>query len=108
MCKQRVALEMIEKQTRKGGLSKAALLLHEKQCEDFEKMENRMDRLEKKFDELDKKFDLVIAELKRQQSFKASVISFFSNKIVQAIIASIICVSAGSQMGVAVLDFFKG
>ena len=106
MCEQRTALEFIKSQQKKGGMSQAAILLHEKQCKDFEKMDARMTNIEKKVDELDKKVDIVLEELKKQQSFKASITSFFSNKIVQAIIASIICVSAGSQMGVAVLDFF--
>lgn len=107
MCEQRTALDLIKSQPRCGGLSKAAVLLHERQCKDYEKMEQRMERLEKKFDDLDKKLDLVIAELKQRDSFKSSLRSFFSNKIVQAIIATVICASAGSQMGLAALDFFK-
>ena len=38
MCKQRVALDMIEAQHDHGGMSDAALLLHKKQCEDTDLM----------------------------------------------------------------------
>jgi predicted RNase H-like nuclease (RuvC/YqgF family) len=38
-----------------GGMSKAALLLHQKQAEDAEKMDKRMCEIEKKVDSLDNK-----------------------------------------------------
>lgn len=47
MCEQRVALEMLEKQEGNGGLSPAAMLLHKKQCEDYEKMDKRMTKIER-------------------------------------------------------------
>lgn len=47
MCEQRVALEMLESQDDKGGLTPGALLLHKKQCEDYEKMDKRMTKIER-------------------------------------------------------------
>lgn len=52
---QRVALDMIMAEEGHGGMSKAALLLHQKQAEDAEKMDKRMCEIEKKVDSLDNK-----------------------------------------------------
>lgn len=43
MCKQRAALNIIKGQKNRGGLGKAALLLHEEQCKDFEMMQKQID-----------------------------------------------------------------
>ena len=53
--RQRVALDMIMTQEGHGGMSPEALLLHEKQAEDAERMDQRMCEIEKKVDSLDKK-----------------------------------------------------
>lgn len=63
MCEQRIALDMIKEQPDNGGLSPSAMLLHEKQCKDFEKMEARMTNIEKKVDNIDKKVDTVAVQL---------------------------------------------
>ena len=47
MCKQRVALDMIEAQHDHGGMSDAALLLHKKQCEDTEQVNKRYQDIQK-------------------------------------------------------------
>ena len=63
MCEQRVALDMIKEQPDNGGLSSSAMLLHEKQCKDFEKMDARMTNIEKKVDNIDKKVDTVVGQI---------------------------------------------
>lgn len=65
---QKTALDMIEKMPDYGGMSKSALLLHQKQCEDFEKMEKRMTEIEKKVSSVEKKVDCIqesLNELKK-------------------------------------------
>lgn len=59
MCEQRIALDMIKDQPDNAGLSSAAMLLHEKQCKDFEKMDARMTNIEKKVESVEKKVDLL-------------------------------------------------
>ena len=63
MCEQRIAFEMIKEQPDNGGLSPSAMLLHEKQCKDFEKMDARMTNIEKKVDNIDKKVDTMAVQL---------------------------------------------
>lgn len=81
---QRVALDMILTQENHGGMSPEALLLHEKQAEDAERMEKRMSEIEKKVDSLDKKVDTLdekIDEIKeiinKQSSTKQSFKEIF-------------------------------
>lgn len=104
---QRVALEMILAEEGHGGLSKAALLLHQKQAEDAEKMDKRMYEIEKKVDTLDKKFDTLdkkVDEIKdlisKKISFKESIKEILSNKI---FIYLLIIITA-SLCGVQVAD----
>lgn len=78
---QRTALEMIMAEDDHGGMSKAALLLHQKQAEDAEKMDQRMCEIEKKVDSLDKK--VVALDNKIDSKFdelKTLILSNQSNK----------------------------
>lgn len=104
---QRVALDMILAEDGHGGLSNAALLLHQKQAEDAEKMDKRMCEIEKKVDTLDKKFDTLdkkVDEIKdlisKKTSFKESIKEILSNKI---FIYLLIIITA-SLCGVQVAD----
>ncbi len=63
MCKQRVALEMIEAQPDHGGMSDAAIRLHKKQCEDTEQMNKRITDIENKLDTVDRKVDNMQASI---------------------------------------------
>lgn len=85
---QRTALDMIMADEGHGGLSPSAVLLHQKQCEDFEKMEKRMsdiehkvDKLDKKIDTLDRKFDELTQLVAIKSSFKANLKEVVSSKI---------------------------
>lgn len=104
---QRTALDMILAEDGHGGLSNAALLLHQKQAEDAEKMDKRMCEIEKKVDTLDKKFDTLdkkVDEIKdlisKKTSFKESIKEILSNKI---FIYLLIIITA-SLCGVQVAD----
>lgn len=106
---QRVALDMILTQDDHGGMSNAALLLHQKQAEDAEKMEKRMGEIEKKVDSLDKKVDTLdkkIDEIKSlvetRSSFVASLKEVLSNKVflyLLIIITASICGVSVAELG---------
>ena len=99
---QRVALDMILTQDGHGGMSPEALLLHEKQAEDAERMDKRMSEIEKKVDSLDKKVDTLdekIDEIKtlidKQSSIKQSLKEIFSNKIFIYLLLCFIAIKFG-------------
>lgn len=88
MSEQKTALEVILTQKDKGGLSDAAILLHKKQSEDAEKMDERMKDIEKKVDALDGKVDALsgkVDEIKKivilKSSFWGNLKEVLSNKI---------------------------
>lgn len=100
MCQQRTALDMIKSQKDHGGLSKAALLLHEKQCEDTEKMNKRIDEIEIKLDNVDRKIDEVKAIIISQGSFVKSLKEVLSNKV----FLYLLIIFVASVCGVQVAD----
>ncbi len=106
MCQQRTALDMIEAQKDHGGMSKAALLLHRKQCEDTEIMNKRINDIEQKLDEVNKKFDsldLKIDEIKAMIRSSGSILNslkeIFSNKVFLYILILIACSCLGLSVG---------
>lgn len=103
---QRVALDMIMAEKGHGGLSTAALLLHQKQAEDAEKMDKRMGEIEKKVDNLDHKVDALdkkvddILELVSQKcKFTDSIKEILSNKVFLYILITLICATFGVSVG---------
>lgn len=81
MCGQKTVMDMLKTMPDNGGLSKTAMLLHEKQCEDFEKMNAKIVKIEKDIEELktnskltDEKVDKILLLLTSNTSFNA----FFS------------------------------
>lgn len=107
MCKQRVALEMLISQNDRGGLSKGAILLHQKQCEDTEAMQKKMTELEKKVDSIDRKFDDLLEKLSESEKFINILKGFLGNKVVQAIIASVLAAKLGADTLPQLLEFLK-
>lgn len=102
---QRVALDMILTQEDHGGMSNAALLLHQKQAEDAEKMDKRMceiekkvDTLDKKVDTLDKKVDEIRSIVSSQTSFRASLKEVLSNKVFLYILISVVGLLCGAEV----------
>ena len=99
MCQQRTALDMIEAQKDHGGMSKAALLLHKKQCEDTEIMNKRINDIEQKLDSLDRKIDEIKAMVSSRGSFFNSLKEIFSNKVFLYILILIVCSCLGLSVG---------
>jgi peptidoglycan hydrolase CwlO-like protein len=102
---QRPALDMILAQEGHGGMSPEALLLHQKQAEDAERMEKRMGEIEKKVDTLDKKVDALdgkIDEIKAlvvsKGSFKECIKEILSNKVFIYLLIIIIASICGVQV----------
>lgn len=95
MCRQRTALDMIKTQKDHCGLSDSALLLHEKQCEDFEVMQQEINEIKndmgivkktqenfiKTQSEMNEKIDSLIALVERKSSFWGNLKDVFSNKL---------------------------
>ena len=114
MCKQKVALEMIEQRADKAGLSPDAIFLAEKQCEDIEMMDKRMTAIENKVDELSGKVDNLDAKvdeikdlITQRSSFWANVKDVMSNKIVIYLIVVSIALACGvpvAQVGLGLLE----
>lgn len=99
MCKQRVALDMIEAQHDHGGMSDAALLLHKKQCEDTDLMNRRINEIDSKIDRLEKKIDEVVAKLNEGGQFGKNLKEILSNKVFLYILISLICAAFGVSVG---------
>lgn len=103
---QRVALDMIMAEDGHGGMSKAALLLHQKQAEDAEKMDKRMceiekkvDSLDKKVDGLDKKVDDILELVSSRCRFWDNIKEVLSNKVFLYILITLICAAFGVSVG---------
>ncbi len=114
MCKQRVALDMINGQARKGGLSKAALLLHEEQCKDFEQMDARMtkieqkvENIEKKVDGLDEKLERVLALVGKRSSVFGTLKEVLSNKVFLYLLITLLTAAFGVSVGEVGTFLFK-
>ena len=95
---QRVALDMLLAQKNHGGLSSAALLLHQKQAEDAEKMDKRMYEIEKKVDILDKKIDEIKTLIAKRTSFTENIKEILSNKIFIYLLIIITASACGVQI----------
>lgn len=107
MSEQKTALEVILTQKDKGGLSDAAIILHQKQCKDAERMEKRMTEIEKKVDDLSDKVGSVeskVDELKalviQKYSFVGSLKEILSNKV----FLYILLITVASICGVSVAE----
>lgn len=128
MCEQRVALDTLASQPKRGGLSKGAFILHEKQCEDTEKLFNRMQKVEGEIVQLRKDVDQVkadVSEIKDTVSSMAGQLTILvearkrreerwqlagkivSSKIFHAIVGTILAGILGAQYLGPILEFFK-
>ncbi len=108
MCKQRVALDMIEAQHDHGGMSDAALLLHKKQCEDTEQVNKRIDEIDNKIDRLEKKIDEVMAMVSSGSQFAKNLKEILSNKVFLYILITLICACFGVSVGEVGTFLFRG
>lgn len=115
MCRQRTALDMIKTQKDHCGLSDSALLLHEKQCEDFEAMQKEITEIKQDLSvvketqenviktqgEMNKKIDNLIALVERKSSFLGNLKDVFSNKI----LTYVLCIVFTSVLAMSVGKF---
>ena len=113
MCRQRTALEMIKIHPNHDGLSDSALLLHEKQCEDFEYMQKEINAIKEDIssvkhaqeefmhtqEEMDKKIDDLISLVERKSSFSQNIKDILSNKVFLYILITLICAAFGVSVG---------
>lgn len=107
MCKQRVALDMIEAQHDHGGMSKAMLMLHKTQCEDTEFMNKRIDEIDNKIDRLEKKIDEVMALVSSGGQFARNLKEVMSNKVFLYILITLVCAAFGVSVGKVGTFLFK-
>lgn len=107
MCMQKTALEFIKSQKDKGGMSDAALLLHEKQCEDTELMNKRIDDIEKKLDGVDKKVDELKILITTNKGFGENLKEILNNKAFIYLLITIICACFGVSVGEVGTFIFK-
>lgn len=104
---QRTALDMILTQDGHGGMSPEALLLHQKQAEDAERMEKRMGEIEKKVDTLDKKVDALdskIDEIKELVTTKSSFVGCLKEVLSNRVFIYLLIIIVASICGVQVAD----
>lgn len=115
MSEQKTALEVILTQKDKGGLSDSAILLHQKQSEDAERMEKRMTDIEKKVDGLSNKIDSLegkVDEIKELISYKVSfwgnLKEIMNNKVFIYLLITLMCAVLGVSVGEVGTFIFKG
>lgn len=101
---QKSALEMIIAQPKKGGMSKSAILLHQKQCEDFEKMQKEINRIKEDIqdvkliqDQMHQKLDSIIDLVKQRLSFSANLKDVLNNKVFLYIVLTLMCAFFGAS-----------
>lgn len=107
MCQQRTALDMIKANQDHGGLSDAALLLHQKQCEDTENMNKRIDEIENKVDIIDHKVDEIKHMISQRVSLFSNIKEILSNKVFLYLLLVLICVRYGISIAEVGTFLFK-
>ena len=114
MCRQRTALDMIKTQKDHCGLSDSALLLHEKQCEDFEVMQKEINEIKQDLsvvkeaqEETNKKIDELIALVARKSSFMGILKDAFNNKFFIYLLITLLTAAFGVSVGEVGTFLFK-
>ena len=121
MCEQTAVLELMKNLPNNGGLSKAAKALHEAQCRDFEKMEERMNSIENKVNVIEKKVDSIDSRfanfeskfddltkiIKKRSNFKQNLMEILNNRVFLYILITIMCSLFGVKAGDVATFLFK-
>jgi hypothetical protein len=111
---QRSALEMILAQPNRGGMSKSAILLHQKQCEDFETMQKEINFIKEDVKEMKQeqskmhqKLDALIDLSTKRTSFIQNVKEILNNKVFLYILITLMCALFGVSAGEVGLKILK-
>ena len=114
MCEQKTVLETLKAMPKKGGLSKATIMLAEAQAKDFVKMEQRMgnveerlESVEEKLDTVDDKLNDVLVILNNQASPWKAIKELLSNKLVIIGLFVLISVLCGVPLSEVVNNYIK-
>lgn len=111
---QRSALEMILAQPRHGGLSKSAIILHQKQCEDFEKMQKEINLIKTDLQEvkanqslMHQKIDNILALFYKRISLSGNLKEIMNNKVFLYLLITLMCALFGASVGEVGLKILK-
>lgn len=111
---QKSALDMILAQPKRGGMSKSAILLHQKQCEDFEKMQKEINLIKEdihqvKFEQekMHQKLDSLIELVQHKSSFTHNIKEVLNNKVFLYLLITLMCAIFGVSVGEIGLSILK-
>lgn len=103
---QRSALDMILAQPKRGGMSKSAILLHQKQCEDFEQMQKEINLIKDDIqhvktqqDQMHQKLDSIILLVQSKSSFLENLKEIVNNKVFLYLLITLMCALFGVSVG---------
>ncbi len=111
---QKSALDMILAQPKKGGMSKSAILLHQKQCEDFEKMQKEINliksdiqQMRSEQEKMHQKLDNLITLMQTKSTFSQNIKDVLNNKVFLYLLITLICWIFGVSVGEIGLTILK-
>ena len=119
--KQKTALDMIKAFPDHSGMSKEAITLHEKQCEDYEAMQRQINEIKTDITcvknaqaelkevqaETNRKIDNLTELVQQRSSFKSNLKEILNNKVFIYILVSLICAAFGVSIGEVGLELLK-
>lgn len=111
---QKSALDMILAQPKKGGMSKSAILLHQKQCEDFEKMQKEINLIKSDIqqmrfeqEKMHQKLDNLILLMQTKSTFSQNMKDVLNNKVFLYLLITLMCWIFGISVGEIGLTILK-
>ncbi len=111
---QKSALDMILAQPKKGGMSKSAILLHQKQCEDFEKMQKEINLIKSDIqqmrfeqEKMHQKLDNLILLMQTKSTFSQNMKDVLNNKVFLYLLITLMCWIFGVSVGEIGLTILK-
>ncbi|MBQ8251434.1 MAG: hypothetical protein IJY92_05945 [Alphaproteobacteria bacterium] len=111
---QKSALDMILAQPKRGGMSKSAILLHQKQCEDFEKMQKEINSIKDDIqhvkttqEKMHQKLDSIIELVQNRRSFSYNMKEILNNKVFLYLLITLMCALFGVSVGEIGLTILK-
>lgn len=105
---------MILAQPKKGGMSKSAILLHQKQCEDFEKMQKEINliksdiqQMRSEQEKMHQKLDNLITLMQTKSTFSQNIKDVLNNKVFLYLLITFMCWIFGVSVGEIGLSILK-